>query len=247
MTNKEISDSIFENYYSLLKLYSNINACNYTDLGFCKSITNNKTTWPNFIFDIKENLTEAQINILTKGIENKELADVILTNNSIAKKDDIFTTNGFKKVAVWNAMALNLSEYKQKTDYKLDVRIVKSEQEITDWINVVKQELKIDFSVNEVINLINEESINLFIGYYNNTAVSTALTYTNNEIVGHYMIATLKDYTKKGFGEEIMQFSLNYCNAKIAVLASTPQGIKLYKKLGYKEFDTFNVYWLLPE
>jgi len=248
MTNKEISDSIFENYYSLLELYSKINVCNYTDLDFCKSITNNKTTWPNFIFDIKENLTETQINKLTKGIENKKLADVILTNNSIAQNDDVFTKNGFKKVAVWNAMSLDLSENRQKnSDYKLDIKIVKSEQEITDWINIVKQELKIIFSVNEVINLINEDSIKLFICYYNNVAVSTALTFTNNNIVGHYMIATLKDYTKNGFGFEIMQFSLNHSNAKIAVLASTPQGIKLYKKIGYKELDAFNVYWLLPK
>lgn len=247
MTNKEISDSIFENYYSLLELYSNINACNYKDLRFCKSITNNKTTWPNFVFDIKENLNDTEINKLTKDIKNKELADVILTNNCIAKNDDIFIKNGFKKVAVWNTMALNLSEYKQKTsNYKLDIKIVKSEQEITDWINIVKQELKINFSINEVVNLINEESINLFIGYYNSVAVSTALTYTNNNIIGHYMIATIKNYTKKGFGFEIMQFSLNYCNAKIAVLASTPQGIKLYKKLGYKKYDAFNVYWMLP-
>jgi len=247
MRNKEISYSIFEKYYSLLELYSKINACNYNNLGFRKSITNSNTTWPNFIFDVKD-FTEIQINNLITGIENKELADVVLTNNYFAKNDSILTNKGFKKVAVWNAMALNLQEYKQySVDYKLDIKRVKSEQEITDWINIVKQELKINFSVNEVQNLINEKSINLFIGYYNNVAVSTALTYTNNNIVGHYMIATLKDFTKKGFGFAIMQHSLNYSNAKIAVLASSPQGIKLYNNLGYKEFDAFNVYWLLPK
>jgi hypothetical protein len=246
MTNKEISNSIFENYYSLLELYSKINACNYNNLGFCKSITNTKTTWPNFIFDVKD-FTETQINNLINGIKNKEFADVVLTNNYFAKNDSILINKGFKKVAVWNAMALNLSEYKQTTEnYKLDIKLVKSEQEITDWINIVKQELKINFSINEVQNLINEASINLFIGYYNNVAVSTALIYTNNNIVGHYMIATLKNYTKKGFGFEIMQYSLNYSNAKIAVLASSLQGEKLYNKLNYTSLDVFNLYWLLP-
>ncbi len=247
MTNKEISNSIFENYYSLLQQYSKINECNYKDLGFCKSITNNSTTWPNFIFNLKHNLDKTEINNLIKGIKNKEIADVILTNNSFAQNDEIIVTKGFKKVAVWSAMALNLSDSKKNTlDYKLDIKIVKTEQEISDWINIIKQELKIVFSINELQKLIKVNNINLFIGYNNNIAVSTALTYTKNGIVGHYMIATLKNYTKKAFGFEIMQFSLNYSKAKIAVLASTPQGIRLYNKLGYKKIDAFNVYWLLP-
>ncbi len=246
MNDKHITDIIFINYYDFLELYGKINACNYTDLDFCKSITNNKTTWPNFLFDIKI-LTKKNVKTIIKSIENKEIADVLLTNNNIAQNDSILINNNFKKVAIWNAMALDLSEYKQTVvDYKLDIKIVKSEQQIIDWISIVRQELKINFSINEVINLTNEDSINLYIGYYNGIAVSTALTYTNKYTTGHYMIATLKDYTKNGFGFEIMQFSLNYSNDKIAVLASTPQGISLYTKLNYRKIDSFNVYWKLP-
>lgn len=250
MTNKEISKLIFENNSQFYKLYCKINSCNYKKLDFCNSISNTNAGWPNFVFDINPSINQNDIDTLLTGIEKKELSDILLAYNSFFQNDEILVKNGFKKVAIWNAMALNLENTEiKKINYKLNIKIVKTESEIFDWIDIVKRELKIKFSFNEIINIIKNDDIKLYLGYYNSKAVSTALTFSYKNTVGHFMVSTLKEYIKKGFGKEMMQYSLKLAkksNTKFAVLASTQQGFKLYKNIGYKEYDFYNLYWKLP-
>ncbi|MFB3826375.1 MAG: GNAT family N-acetyltransferase [Bryobacteraceae bacterium] len=81
-----------------------------------------------------------------------------------------------------------------------------------------------------------------YVGYVDGEAVSTAATVTGSGVVGVYNVATAPGYQRRGFGEAVMRESLVRAGAGRSILQSTPQGYRLYERMGYRTVTRIAVY-----
>ncbi len=85
-----------------------------------------------------------------------------------------------------------------------------------------------------------------YVGYAGGQPVSTAATVIAGGAVGVYNVATVPDRQRRGFGEAIMRQALDQARERHGiertVLQSTPQGLRLYERMGYSAVTSVAVY-----
>lgn len=85
-----------------------------------------------------------------------------------------------------------------------------------------------------------------YIGYSNGKAVTTAASIITGDVIGLYSIATLPQYRRLGFAESLTRQVIEQARATAGVqrtvLQSTPSGLSLYEKMGYRTVTNFEVY-----
>jgi len=85
-----------------------------------------------------------------------------------------------------------------------------------------------------------------YVGYAGGEPVSTAATVIAAGAVGVYNVATVPDRQGRGFGESIMRQALDRARDRYGiertVLQSTPQGLRLYERMGYSVVTNVAVY-----
>lgn len=85
-----------------------------------------------------------------------------------------------------------------------------------------------------------------YVGYHNEAPVSTAAIVMGGGAIGVYNVATMPDQQRRGFGEAVMRHAL--CEAKKqygvehSILQSTPAGLRLYERMGYRKITRVSVY-----
>lgn len=245
-----MKNKIIKNHFSLYLLFAEINKINYYNLGFAKAIKSNKSTWPNFIFDIKNNLSDNDMNDLTEKIQNKILPELIIVDSDIDIKKELLVKYNYKQIVSWPGLIFNINKLNEnKYNSELIVKIVETDKEIREWINIASLQLKIDFNFKEFKNLIKCKEVTAFIGLYYNKPVCTSLIYIKDNIAGSYMSSTLPAFLGKGFGSTIVLESLKFVKAQNiyeVVFTSSKQGLKPWLNIGAKQYCTLNLYWKLP-
>lgn len=85
-----------------------------------------------------------------------------------------------------------------------------------------------------------------YVGYLDGEPVSTAATVIGAGVAGVYNVATAPAYQRRGFGEAIMRYALGRAREQTGiertVLQSTPQGLDLYRRMGYSVVTNLQVY-----
>ena len=85
-----------------------------------------------------------------------------------------------------------------------------------------------------------------YVGYLNGEPVSTAATVIAAGVVGVYNVATAPLYQRRGYGEALMRHALDQAREQSGiertVLQSTPQGLNLYRRMGYSVVTNLQVY-----
>jgi GNAT superfamily N-acetyltransferase len=85
-----------------------------------------------------------------------------------------------------------------------------------------------------------------YVGYVDGEPVSTAATVIAGAAVGVYNLATVPGRQRRGYGEAIMRWALDRARERHGiertVLQSTPQGLGLYRQMGYSVVTTVAVY-----
>jgi ribosomal protein S18 acetylase RimI-like enzyme len=66
------------------------------------------------------------------------------------------------------------------------------------------------------------------------------------DALGVYNVATLPGHQRRGYGEAVMRFALNEANRDLgmerSILQSTPAGLRLYRRMGYRTVTRISVY-----
>ncbi len=239
---KEIQNNLFA-FYKLVASEASLNFFYGEDYKWVNSIP-----WPNFVFD--ENPVKAK-NIIKEVAdkENKEIPSFWITKNTHdnLKFQELLSDSNFLKVMTWTGMAIDLLT-NSFIKPKLNVIQVKTKRQLKEWFNIVNLSFFNKKSSEEeiFINIFNSKKVVLYIGYHNSVAVATSLMFSNNESAGLYMIATLPEYRNKGFGREITKIALldaKKLGHRIAVLQATKDAFEMYKKIGFKEYCNFDIYW----
>ncbi len=85
-----------------------------------------------------------------------------------------------------------------------------------------------------------------YVGYSGGEPVSTAATVVAAGAVGVYNVATVPGRQGRGFGEAVMRQALDLARDRYGiertVLQSTPQGLRLYERMGYSAVTSITVY-----
>lgn len=91
-----------------------------------------------------------------------------------------------------------------------------------------------------------QDRISLLTYYQSKTPVATVEVFaSNDQVVGIHGLATLEDTRGQGIGSALMTKALNDVKSKgfkSAVLLATPDGLGIYKKLGFQRSTTFYEY-----
>ncbi|MEA3495054.1 MAG: GNAT family N-acetyltransferase [Bacteroidota bacterium] len=239
---KEIQNNLFA-FYKLVASEASLNFFHGDDYKWVNSIP-----WPNFIFDENPNKIEKIIKEVADK-KNKEIPSFWITKNTHnnLKFQHLLSDANFLKVMTWPGMAIDLS--KNSFDKpKLKVTQVKTKEQLKEWFKVIDLSFFYKRSSEEeiFIKIFNSQKVVLYIGYHNSVAVATSLMFSNNKSAGLYMIASLPEYRNKGFGREITKIALvdaKNSGHRIAVLQATKDAFEMYKKIGFKEYCNFDIYW----
>jgi ribosomal protein S18 acetylase RimI-like enzyme len=85
-----------------------------------------------------------------------------------------------------------------------------------------------------------------YVGYHEGEPVSTAATVIGGGGVGVYNVATLPGFQRRGYGEAVMRHALAAAQeehqAERAILQSTPAGLRLYERMGFRTVARVAVY-----
>ena len=85
-----------------------------------------------------------------------------------------------------------------------------------------------------------------YVGYVDGEPVSTAAVVTGAGAAGVYNVATLPEFRRRGYGEAVMRHALAEARREHgiarSILQSTPAGLKLYERMGYRTVTKVSVY-----
>jgi len=83
-----------------------------------------------------------------------------------------------------------------------------------------------------------------FVGYVNGEPVSTTSVVAGGGVLGVYNVGTLPEFQRRGYGEAVMRHALQEVGSgtERIILQSTPAGLRLYKRMGFREAGRVSVY-----
>ena len=85
-----------------------------------------------------------------------------------------------------------------------------------------------------------------YVGYADGHPVSTAAIVMSDGVAGVYNVATLPGYQRRGYAEAVMRSALQDAReshgVERTILQSTPAGLRLYERMGYRAITTVAVY-----
>jgi ribosomal protein S18 acetylase RimI-like enzyme len=85
-----------------------------------------------------------------------------------------------------------------------------------------------------------------YVGYVDEEPVSTTSIVSGAGVIGVYNVATLPGSRRRGFGEAVMRYALDDVRrqrgAERVILQSTPAGLSLYERMGFRTVARVAVY-----
>lgn len=159
---------------------------------------------------------------------------------------------GFREIFRWKGMALNLEEFEaQKNEVTgLEVRLINNGKDMDHFVDMLN-DILLDanqLSKKDMHNFIGDKKFLFFLGYLHNQMVSTAMINLRDDVAGVYMVTTLPAFRNKGIGTAMTNEALACAierNATRAVLHASKMGEPIYRKMGFKEYNLYRIFWLV--
>lgn len=212
-----------------------------------KYVISENRNGPERIFDVNLQSEKAvqRIEELTTFIKAGEIPDsFLLTPNSKPKNlTDLLEEKGFNIDTSGLCMAMDLVELKPFQHEISDFEVIKFKDvsALRNWVDIINTDL-FGFQImtfEQFYDIYNLDNTQFYLGLYNGIPVSTSMTISKGKIAVLEMVATRKDYRKKGFALAVINealFDLQKRRIETISLRAEPDGINLYKKIGFKEY-----------
>lgn len=85
----------------------------------------------------------------------------------------------------------------------------------------------------------------LYLGFAGDVPVATSVSYRGGGVVGVYSVATLPGWRGRGFGTAMTVAPLldaRQQGVQVAVLQASGDGLRIYQRIGFRSFGTFDIY-----
>ena len=159
--------------------------------------------------------------------------------------------NGFVRIGSWPGMAIELEKANMNFPVPNGLRV----EDISDKNGLYQFEKVVSaamfggglLGMDLIAGLHGDENIHLYLAFLDEKPVATSLLFTSAGIAGLYLISTLPEYRNMGIGKKITLAPLldaKHLGYKIGGLFATEIGEKIYRRLGFKKYCDFNIYYL---
>lgn len=211
-------------------------------------VTSDDGKGPERIFNINidsENIEE-RIDEIIAHIKAGIIPDSFLITPNTQPKNlaDILSEKGFKLDISGSFMAMDLSESNIKLNQPDNVKMKKVDnlEELAQWIMIINKDLfgcEI-MSFDQFHDIYLMDNTKFYIALYDDVPAAACMTITDKNIADLDMVVTRKEYRKRGLATEVITkalIDLKEYGIKTVSLRAEPDGINLYKKLGFKEYS----------
>lgn len=92
--------------------------------------------------------------------------------------------------------------------------------------------------------------LHYYLGKLDGEPVATSLLFLGGGVAGIYNVATLPEARRQGIGSALTMIPLLEARRqgyRIGILQTTPTGLNLYRRLGFREYCLFSAYFWSPE
>ncbi|NIK68058.1 GNAT family N-acetyltransferase [Paenibacillus sp. BK720] len=165
--------------------------------------------------------------------------------------NETLKANGFLFGGTMSGMAVNLEEkaINQANGSGLKIVIVQSDEEFERFKRVFVAEYSLPDELakrfTQAFALDPEGRMQYYLAYLDDEPAGTAMTFRSGEVTGLYMVATLKEFRARGIGGAIVGQALHdmqAAGATLAVLQASSMGQTIYRKHGFEEELTINLF-----
>lgn len=211
-----------------------------------KYVISDSRKGPERIFNIHigSNITERLYEILPYKKAGKIPDGFLITNLTEPQNlPEILNGMGFNIDTSGLCMVMDLASKDFCQDIPDNFKLIKvaDRKKLEQWIVIVNTALfgcelmSID-QFNDIYNL---DNTSFYIAFYNNVPVSTCMTIYENDLATLEMVSTLPEYRKKGLATAIIKTALvdlQKARIKTVSLRAEPDGINVYKNIGFVEY-----------
>ncbi len=136
---------------------------------------------------------------------------------------------------------------------QLTITRVSDEEQLNIWLRVMTVGLEIpEEGLNLLLDVVakrgmpEDPTIHYYLGMLDDRPVATSLLYFGGGVAGIYNVATLPEVRRQGIGGALTVAPLSHARTlgyRIGVLQASPMGLNLYRRLGFREYCTFQAYF----
>ncbi|NVM36762.1 MAG: GNAT family N-acetyltransferase [Candidatus Lokiarchaeota archaeon] len=245
MVHSDLKDNLYEETKEFSRFSTGIS------FFFFNGVIDNHISSENAMKKIKENIT---------FFEKRQVPFLwVLGPSSTPKKmGELLIKNGFI-INKLQGMAYNLKILNTERELLNKVEIIKIESmnALKVWNDIIltgfdfPKEVRSDFFFEafSFILLKDRASASAFLAYYDGNPVASSLVLYKAGVAGIHLVTTLEEARGKGIGTAITLAPLNEAKKlgyETAILHSTEMGLNMYKRMGFKEYCTIELFIWQP-
>lgn len=118
------------------------------------------------------------------------------------------------------------------------IKKVQTAQELTSWVNVVKEAFGYSIERNVIEKLLHDSELQILTAYYHESAVASAILFKTGDTIGIHQVGVKPSFQGQGLARDLMEALIAICiqwQGKYLVLQASKAGKPLYQGLGFTE------------
>lgn len=235
------SESVYENLYALFdSIGKNVAGVDFIVNDNLSSLTSISSAWPNAVYNINSSSGELFFQNLSSTNHHSGTLPVVIADHS-DDKARLFQKNGYVLIDRWIGMAIESCENSEEVKNDLEFAFIDlAEEELDEWLSIASTNLFKGNSLDRDIFVFLIKAGNQLIGLKKNGRIIGVSMVFNDDMenAGIYMFCINKEERGKGYGKQLLNFTLNtifISGKKKVVLQATRMGVPLYKSAGFIE------------
>ena len=199
--------------------------------------------WFSRVFNINvlHGIENSELNKIKENIEKGIIPDTLLIKEEILNHDlkRALNKNAFTEMCEQTTMSFDLSHNDFLDEDFHNVKIIDQNDDFQNWFKAVKNVFG-EKNIKLFELFLKDNEIIFFGAYFNGKIVSTTMMFIHKGIAGLHLVGTAHKYRGKGFGTILTKYALKCAKekgCKYCVLQASEMGKRIYKNIGFKEFD----------
>lgn len=205
-----------------------------------------------FLDDGQRGLDEQVDDVLAHYVDRPVTIAWIVHPSSPAGLRDVLAARELVMAEELFGMAADLAAVEEPPTFGPDVEVVEASLEhAAEWMGIVDVRYELDPTDSALVRQLMEDQIDhcrWFIARVDGVAVSKVVLHEHDGVAGIYGVATTEGGRGRGLARGLTMHVLGEAKAggmELAVLHSTPMARSLYRRIGFRDVATFEV-WARP-